>query len=189
MAKVDKVSDALKRAKRVTWKLRPEILLCSNIPKPMHGVAPREVLGPIWWNAARKAAYKSTAYHCIACGVHKGSAAYRQQLDGHEVYEIDYLLGRMAYVEVVPLCYSCHNFIHSGRLQMLLDEGKITHERYASIVQHGNRVLRNAGLTPSVLYAGPVADWKNWRLVVNGKEYKPKFRTMKAWLKYFGRKR
>src|SRR5678815_897106 len=79
-------------------KLRPEILLQQQIPQPMHGVAPRTVLGDKWWNAERTAAYKSTAFHCLACGVHKSCAEYHKWLEAHEQYEIDYLLGRMTYL-------------------------------------------------------------------------------------------
>ncbi len=104
------------------------------------------------------------------------------------MYDVDYLLGRAVYIETVPLCHFCHGYIHSGRLLMLLEGGEITQSRYINIVQHGDDVLGQAGLLhlKHQVYDGPVADWEDWRLVLNGKEYKPKFKDIHAWNKAFG---
>lgn len=174
------------KIKPITWTLRPEVLLCPNVPKPMHGVAPRVILGQTWWDQTRDQAYRSTAFHCIACGVYKGDALFRKWMEGHELYDIDYLLGRMTYLEAIPLCHACHNFIHDGRLQALLDKGEIHQAKYVQIIQHGNRVLRMAGLRKPEPYAGPCADWADWRLVLEGKEYPPKFPSFEAWRQAFG---
>lgn len=63
-------------------RTNPSILLHGNIPKPMHGTAPRVVLGQAWWNKERQAAYASTNYCCEACGVSKWEAQYHQWLEG-----------------------------------------------------------------------------------------------------------
>jgi hypothetical protein len=166
------------------WETRPEVLLHPNIPKPLHGLAPRVVLGQKWWDATRKEAYKSTNYHCIACGVNKYYATYHQWLEGHELYEINYEKGLMKYVETIPLCHFCHNFIHSGRLQALLDTGEIHHAKYVAIIQHGDRVLKQAGLERSQPYSGKFAEWDKWRLVINRKKYPPLL-TENQWLEKF----
>lgn len=153
------------------WSLRPEVLTHGPIPFPMHGLAPRVVLGEAWWRKARNAAYRSTSFHCIACGVPKEKAD-RRQLEAHEVYEIDWLMGRMHYEETVPVCPFCHGFIHSGRLRALLEKRLVTAQRYASIIQHGEAILEKHGLEVKD-YRGPQADWGDWRLVIDGKEYPP----------------
>ncbi len=172
-----------------TWRTEPRLLLCPNVPKPLHGVAPREVLGAKWWDAERQAAYRSASYHCLACGVWKHEAAGRRWLEGHELYHVDYLLGRVVYVCAVPLCHFCHNYIHSGRLQALLDRGEIHHAKYAAIIRHGDGVLARAGLRRWVRgesVDGPrIAPWGAWRLVVNGVEYPPKYKTFDQWQKAF----
>ncbi len=175
-----------------TWVCRPEVLLCPNVPKPMHGVAPRVILGAKWWNETRKAAYKSTAYHCIACGVHKSDARGRQWLEGHELYSVNYTLGRLVYLETVPLCHFCHNYIHDGRLTSLLEKGLMHHSKFAEIIKHGDRVLAKAGLNKlsyqereermaTMLVNRQIAAWGNWRMLIFGKLYKPKFKTPEEW--------
>lgn len=166
-------------------KRRPELLLCANIPKPLHRVNPRTILGKKWWDETRQKAAEETNQHCLACGVHKGRAKGKQWLEGHEIYEIDYVQGRSTYIETVPLCHYCHNFIHDGRLQALLDKGEITHNFYAAVLQHGERVMEEVGLSFAQPYEGPFAPWGDWRLVIDGEEYPPKFKNARAWLKEF----
>lgn len=157
------------------WKLTPEVLTRPPIPPPMHGLAPRVVLGRKWWDAERKAAYKSTDYHCIACGVHKTTAKNRQWLEGHEVYDLDFLLGRMEYVQTVPLCHYCHNYCHPGRLRWLVDSGKLHHFKFTAIIQHGDEVLLKAGIEKPPIVSTLAAEWSDWRLVVHNVEYPPLF--------------
>lgn len=155
------------------WQAMPEVLLFTGVPQPLHGVAPRIVLGRKWWDAERKAAYKSTDHHCIACCVHRTCAESRQWMEGHEVYTIDFAKGRMKYVRTVPLCHYCHNYCHQGRLQWLVETGKLHHSKYASIIQHGDRVLLEAGLERKPIVLGVVAPWSKWRLVIGRKTYPP----------------
>lgn len=184
---IDKLKEADKKLKerRAGLTLRPELLIGPNSPKPLHGVVPREILGAAWWRKTRKAAFESTHYHCLACGTHKTAAKSRQWMEGHELYQIDYLMGRSVYVETVPLCHYCHNYIHDGRLQSLLDRGQIQHAKFAAIIRHGDEILRRHKLTRT-RYKGPFADWEDWRLVIDGVEYPPKYKTYDEWLRFHG---
>lgn len=179
------------------WKLRPEILLCPNIPKPMHGLAPRVVLGQSWWNKTRRAAYESTNFRCQACGVHMYRARGPKWLEGHELYETDYRAGRLTYLETVPLCNYCHSYIHDGRLTWLLESGQLGAGKFAVIMQHGNRVLSGANLVrPSraqreadllrLIKSGDLAAWSDWRLVLFGAEYPPLYENEDEWAKAHG---
>lgn len=160
---------------------RPEVLLCPNVPKPLHGLAPRVVLGTKWWNETRQAAYRATDYHCITCGVWKYDARGPKWLEGHEVYEVDYAQGRSVYIETVALCHYCHNYIHDGRMQALVEKGRMPASKYVSIIIHGDAILRAAGLVVPPPYEGLMAEWGDWRLVVYGKEYEPIYETFEQW--------
>lgn len=189
-----------------TGKLHPEILMHPNIPKPLHEVNPRNIMGQDKWDVARKEAYASTNYHCIACGVHKSDAKGHQWLEAHEFYNIDYEAGMVEIDRIIPLCHYCHNFIHSGRLSMILGKEK-SEEEVIEILEHGFRILSEAELrcfyftlhlahelgaeTYDVVQAdtpdGETPAWEDWRLVWEGVEYPPKYKTYEEWKARYAR--
>lgn len=162
--------------------IHPELLTHPNIPKPLHGVNPRSVLGKDWWDEKRVAAYAENNFCCHACGTHKSKAKFHQWLEGHEAYIIDYPRGEIRLEKIVALCHSCHNYIHNGRLKHLLDKGDVTKEKYDAIMKHGDSLLKKAGLARRAGYDGEVADWNKWRLVIDDKKYKPKYNSYNEWL-------
>jgi hypothetical protein len=195
MTKLSKLAAGSNAKPTQSLVLRPELLLCPNVPKPMHGTAPRTVMGDKWWNATRKAAYEASQFCCAACGVPKLQAKFRKWLEAHEIYKIDYAKGLMTYVEAVALCHCCHNYIHDGRMKAMLDAGKLNHAKYAAIIIHGDRVLAAAGLKKlgrmdrdgemkRMVLNGEVADWGDWRLVIGKKKYKGLFKNINEWIAY-----
>jgi hypothetical protein len=125
--------------------LKPEILCHPHIPKPLHGVAPREIMGKDWWDKTRQEVYASTNYHCACCGVHKSNAKKHKWLEAHEFWNIDYSTGKCTISSIEPLCHYCHNFIHSGRLSVIIGKEK-SYTEVKDILQHGFNVLKNKGL-------------------------------------------
>ena len=162
--------------------LRPEILMHPQIPKPMHGTAPRTVLGQSWWDIQRRSAYTINNFCCWACGVHRSKAKYNQWLEGHESYTIDYKKGLMTLVEIIALCHCCHNYIHKGRLEHLLEKDEISIKKYTTIIDHGNAIKRNVPIKlPTVIQQ----DFSAWRLVINGIHYKGQFKTYREWEQHY----
>jgi len=151
----------------------------------MHGMAPRVLFGQAWWDVVRKQAYASTGYRCAACGIPKSEAKYHHWLEGHELYEIDYPKGRMKLMEIVPLCHSCHNYIHSGRMQALVDKGEMKFQKMKDILCHGDAILKAAKLS----HPKPpkkIARWEDWRFELeDGELFEPIFPTRKAWMNHF----
>lgn len=55
---------------------RPHLLTQLNIPKPMHGVHPSDLLGKRWWNNLKIQILDSTQNHCVVCGMHSDEAFF-----------------------------------------------------------------------------------------------------------------
>ena len=92
--------------------LRPLIAM-PNIPKPLHGVNPRTLLGSSNWNRMRKACYAEANDTCEICGTKPENLRHRH---GHEVYEISYSQGTAKFIRVFCVCSLCHlACIHTGR--------------------------------------------------------------------------
>lgn len=92
--------------------LRPLIAM-PNIPKPLHGVNPRTLLGGAAWNRLRKSCYANADDTCEICGAKPENLRHRH---GHEVYKIDYAHGTAEFDRVFCVCSLCHlACIHTGR--------------------------------------------------------------------------
>lgn len=88
------------------------IITMPNIPKALHGVAPRTLLGNATWNRMRKACYYHAGFRCEVCGYEPEKGG----LHAHELYETNWVLGEARFVRCVALCRKCHLFgIHTGR--------------------------------------------------------------------------
>ena len=188
------------------WQLKPEILSHPNIPKPLHGLNPRTIKGQEWWDVTRREAYARTNFHCVACGVHKNDAKKHRWLEAHEYFDIDYKTGRCEVISIEPLCHYCHNFIHSGRLQMIMGKDK-SQQEVIDILEHGFGVLAehdlkafpgtidfaedvNAntfGVRPYRLWGNEALPWNSWRLVLDGEEYKPLHDSYDGWYRHYNR--
>ena len=131
-------------------KLNPSILQHHQIPKPLHGISPRNIMGKYWWDETRHEVFYHQDFRCIACGIHKNDARYHQWLECHEVYDINYDTGEVKFIELVGLCPSCHKFIHSGLLSKLYQSKQISEEMYIDIMSHGMQILKDAGLETHV---------------------------------------
>lgn len=165
-------------------------------------------MGQTKWNALRKEVYRSSNYHCIACGVHQSEARGKQHLEAHEYYNMDYGKGRVEIVSIEPLCLYCHTFIHSGLLSISVTKEWRTKEEAVEILEHGFKILADnnlqcfpftrllAGLFGAERYdvqsyklnAKKMPKWADWRLVWEGKEYPPKSPTYKDWWDHYNRK-
>lgn len=168
-------------------KLMPEILLHPNIPKPLHGINPRTIKGKSWWDRVRKQAYAARDFTCWACGVHKTDAKFHRWLEGHEIYEFDYQRGRVTFKSLCALCHACHNYIHDGRMQMLVAMKRMTADKQASVLAHGEAVLRAAGFTRfrPKYPDGPEVPWGQWHMVIDGVEYYSCFSGYDEWMDYY----
>lgn len=182
----------------------PIYLTHPNIPKPLHGLNPRTIMGKEWWDDHRQVAYAKLNYRCWACGIHKQDAKYHKWLEGHEAYSINYKTGNVRLIEIVALCHSCHNFIHSGRMMAMLEKGQLDELKCYDILKHGMDILNKAKLKPyvvadylwsyingrenwspsedqwDILY-GDVAGWNEWHIEIDGKKHYSKYKNYSEW--------
>jgi hypothetical protein len=195
--------------------IRPELLLHPNIPKALHGINPRSILGKKWWDIVRQKAYAKYDYHCYACGVHKSEAKYHKWLEAHEVYDINYSTGKVEMTELVALCHSCHNYIHDFRLQQLVNCGKIDLKKYIAILNHGEQLIKPYLAKNAINYKGQdwkkpfqetlpfhhtfphiivphlpeptkdTVDWNDWYLALNSNKYYSRFTDYNEWQSYY----
>lgn len=92
--------------------LRPLIAM-PNIPKPLHGQAPRTLLGVSTWNHIRKRCYALADNTCEICGDKPENLRHRH---AHEVYDIDYEKGTAKFIRAFCICALDHlGCIHTGR--------------------------------------------------------------------------
>ena len=173
---------------------RPELLLHPNIVKPLHGLAPRTLMNKKEWDLERKKAYAKHDYHCMACGIYAPwdieheRFAGEQKLHAHEAYDIDYAKRTAKLVEIVAVCPTCHNYIHSGRTQAMYDKGIYDEEDCWYIFTHGDSVLIDEGISPSIKIIDEKTyedEWGDWSLIINDKEYKSKFNNYEEWRKHY----
>ena len=181
--------------------MRPEILTHPNIPKPLHGISPRTIMGQKWWDDKRRHVYALYDYHCAACGVHKLEAAGPKWLEAHEYWNIDYMTGICKIESIEPLCHYCHAFIHSGRLAII----NKSDEYKKSVIEHGFKILKKNNLQP-FYFVVDLADrfnikhegikgyipklnknlnWSDYVLIFNGKEYRSRFNDIFEWKKHY----
>ena len=147
-----------------------EILTQTILPFSLHGINPRTIMGTVEWEKVKHQIQKESYHECACCG------RYIRHVPGdwietHEMYSVNIDKHEFQLLGFVGLCHECHNYIHRGRLLVLLAQGKISKEEYIKIIEHGNRLLQRFGLTKNDL---PVREIENpdWYLLYNGKKYK-----------------
>jgi hypothetical protein len=89
----------------------------------------------------RRRAYAKNNGCCWACGEWG-------RLEAHESYEIHYYAGLLVLKEIVALCKSCHEFIHSGRLKLLWRDGQLNRSYVEEVMRSRMKMVDDAGLEP-----------------------------------------
>lgn len=172
-------------------QLQPALLGQPNIPKPLHGINPRTIMGASKWQDLRRDIIGATPY-CRACG--KETLI----LDLHEDYNIDYTKATLQLRQYVPLCKSCHSFIHSGLLTVRFSKKQIDRYELVEILLKGLAITKKHNIPVFTVtytlakslglelngikqWSPPVTShrWEDWRLIYEGKTYRGK--SEKQW--------
>lgn len=95
------------------WENDARLIGMVNIPRALHLVNPRNLLGKNTWDHMRRRCYAIANDTCEICGTKPDDKKRRH---AHEVYSIDYKTGTAKFERCVCLCYTCHVLsIHTGR--------------------------------------------------------------------------
>lgn len=111
--------------RRKTWEC-PDgtgvpLITMPNVPKPLHGIPPRVIMGQTTWDKVRKRCYYDAGYKCEICGV--DFADIKPRYAAHELYTYDYEEGVGRFERCIAICAKCHDAIHSGRLITMYKQG------------------------------------------------------------------
>ena len=108
---------------RKKWECPAEtgvpLITMPNVPRPLHGMPPRKIMGDAQWTRVRKRCYFDAGYKCEICGADPPKG----QLHAHELYSYDYIAGTGKFERCIAICKKDHDFIHSGRLITLYKQG------------------------------------------------------------------
>ena len=145
-------------------QLKPRLLMHGNIPRPLHGLNPRTIMGKAKWDELRQKVKVSQEFQCKACGVKSRDAWPSAWLEGHESYSIDYEAMEVKIDSIVSLCPACHKFIHSGFLSVT---DCVSNKTKAQIVQHGFDILKENSMyvskaTAFLICNGDLPEPKGW---------------------------
>ena len=169
-------------------EIKPELLRHPNIPKPLHGMNPRTIMKTKWWNEKRREAYARNNYHCTTCGAYHEFDVDRKvfvdiPLHAHEYYRIDYDNCSAELVYIFALCPICHDYIHSGRMNAMYEKGVLDEADCWLIRSQGERVLGE--VIDNVDKRDYTEDWNKWHLIIDGKKYFSKFKSIEEWREFY----
>ena len=97
--------------------------------KSLHGILPRKE-----WDRIRRAVYRWYNYTCAICG------ATNTTMICHEVWHYDDTTRTRTLTDFQAICRMCNFCIHINLTLSLLEDGKITREKYNEVVKHYVRI-------------------------------------------------
>ena len=99
------------------------IIAMPNVPTPLHGCAPRTLLGQSTWEHLRKRCYFDANYKSQISGEDLDGSIPSKRCNAHELYSYDYTKGTAYFERAVCISPLEHNFIHSGRMLTMYKKG------------------------------------------------------------------
>lgn len=117
------------------------LITMPNVPRPLHGLPPRKIMGATAWNHMRKRCYFDAGYKCEICGADPPKG----QLHAHELYSYDWKKGTGKFERCIAICKQDHDFIHSGRLITMYKSGNVLYPKsyVLSVVEKGFKLVHD----------------------------------------------
>lgn len=147
-----------------------QILTQPVVPFALHYVTPRTIMGKSKWDQLKKEFREKADHHCMICNDYV-SHTPGDWLELHEKYDYDFENLIQKLTGYVSICHRCHMYIHQGLLNIQLQKGQITQEKYNEIKDHGDQLLKQFGLSKITYPSQEVFISANWQLDFNGNKY------------------
>ncbi|MBV9282315.1 MAG: HNH endonuclease [Chloroflexi bacterium] len=96
------------------------------VPRPLWGKSLKQLLPRERWDTLRRQVYRTHRYRCQGCG------ATDITMYCHEVWRYDDEAHVQHLVDLVALCFLCHECIHLGHASVLAAAGKLDLEAVAA---------------------------------------------------------
>lgn len=121
------------------------IIAMPNVPAPLHGQAPRTLLGKSTWDHMRKFCYYNANYKSQISGEDLDGTTNDKKCNAHELYSYDYVHGKAYFERAVCISPVEHNFIHSGRMLTMYKKGNpLMPKKYLlKVVENGFRIIHD----------------------------------------------
>jgi len=174
-----------KRSKRPNF-LIPEILL-QELPKPLHGITPRFIMGGKMWNKKKNAAALKNNYCCWVCGVNVNDTEPKR-LEGAPVFFVVEETKRVIFRDVAALCKKCNSFLNLSILWKMEKRGLCKKELIEQIILHGDNFVDVVKKIENINVMFAVNDFKNWRYFFDGIEYYSRFDSLEEYNAFFNAK-
>ena len=115
------------------------LITMPNVPRPLHGLAPRKIMGDSTWDHVRKRCYYLAGYKCEVCG----EGLVKPYYAAHELYSYDYIEGIGQFERYIAICSKDHDFIHSGRMVTLFKSGNTFYPKsyVLEVVEKGFKLI------------------------------------------------
>lgn len=163
--------------------VRPDILL-QELPKPLHTITPRFIMGGHKWNKAKRQAAANNNYCCWCCGVNINDTT-PSRLEGAPIIHIDYEFKIVYFRGVAAVCYNCNSFINLSGVKLSEEKGLRPVGFSQAIIQHGAALVNVLQKIENINTAYAINDFKNWRYNFDGVEYFSRFDNVFDYLAFF----
>lgn len=146
------------------------VLTQPPVPPALHYVNPRMIMGQVEWDKLKKQYRLLAAHHCMICQRYVSHTA-GDWLELHERYEYDFIDLCQALCGYFSICRECHMYIHTGFLELQLQRGAISLEKYQQVIAKGDALLKEFGLQ-KLMYPSEACFYApEWKLLFDGNVY------------------
>jgi hypothetical protein len=165
---------------------KPELLL-QELPKPLHTITPRFILGNSEWKRLKQKASLDNNYCCWCCGVNVNDTT-PQRLEGAPIFHVEYEYKMVYFRGVAAVCYMCNQFLN---LRKVIDSA-VKHNNTETLFQirlHGDALVNVVDKLINIFNASQINDFQNWRYNFNGVEYFSPFKNVDEYNAFFNVKK